>query len=388
MTIFSSFETKAIRVGSDADQVNGSVIPGIFQTSTYIQSKPGQPMGFDYTRCVNPTRKNLEYCLASLEESKYAVATASGLSAITCVLNLLKFGANIIIGNDTYGGVYRLLSTIFEDRYNVKWVDTTDIQNVEKACKDFEKVDLIWVEALSNPLLKITDISAIAKLAKKHSAISCVDSTFLTPYLQKPLELGADIVVHSLTKYINGHSDVIAGGVFTNSSSIYENLYHIQKTIGPSLSPFDSWLVLRGVKTLALRMKKHQENAIAVARHLQNNWKISKVLYAGFENHANNEILKNQATKHFSGGGVVSAYINGDGNMTSKFVQKLKIFQLAESLGGIESLSCIPALMTHASVPKQIRDANGITENLVRLSVGIEHIDDLISDLDQALSFI
>ncbi len=284
--------------------------------------------------------------------------------------------------------MYRLLTTIFEDRYNVKWVDTTDVNNVEKACSEFGKVDLIWVEALSNPLLKITDISAVAKVGKKYKALLCVDSTFLTPYLQKPLELGADIVVHSLTKYINGHSDVVAGGIFVNSSEVYEKLYHIQKTLGPSLSPFDSWLVLRGVKTLAVRMVQHQENADAVAQYLQTNWKVARVLYAGLETHKNYNTIKQQATQRFKGGGIVSFYINGDGDITSKFVQKLKLFQLAESLGGIESLACIPALMTHASVPKNIRDTNGITDNLVRLAVGIEHIDDLISDLKQAFSFI
>lgn len=388
MTIFNSFDTKAIRVGSSPDPVNGSVIPGIFQTSTYVQPGPNKHKGFDYTRCTNPTRKNLEECLAALEESQYCLATASGLSAVTCVFNLLKSGANIICGSDIYGGVYRLLSTIFDDRYNVRWVDTTDIQNVEKACAELGKVDLIWLEALSNPLLKVTDITSVVKIGKKYNALVCVDSTFLTPYLQKPLQLGADIIVHSLTKYINGHSDVVAGGIFTNSEKLYQQLYHIQKTLGPSLSPFDSWLILRGVKTLAIRMDRHQKNALAITKYLSSHWKVAKTLYPCLDGHKNSDVIKSQTTVHFTGGGVVSFYINGDVNIASKFISKLELFQLAESLGGIESLVCIPALMTHASVPKEVRDTNGITENLIRLSVGIEGIDDLITDLDQAFSFI
>lgn len=377
-----SFATNAIRIGSKPDEINGSVIPGIFQTSTYVQPAPGKPKGYDYTRCKNPTRENLEECLASLEESKHCIATASGLSAITSVLNLFKQGANIICGNDVYGGVYRLLSTIFEDRYNIKWIDTTDISNIENACKEFGKVDLIWVEALSNPLLKITDISQTAQIAKKYGALLGVDSTFLTPYFQRPLQLGADIVVHSLTKYINGHSDVIAGGIFTNSDEIAEKLNYIQKTIGPALSPFDSWLVLRGTKTLSIRMKKHQENAKILAKFLESHNAIEKVLYG--DSLKNFSVLRSQTINNFDGGGMISFYLKENAN---RFVERLKVIQLAESLGGVESLVCIPALMTHSSIPKAIREKNGITENLVRLSVGIEDIDDLIEDVSQALTF-
>jgi len=389
MTHYKNFATNAIRVGSDPDPINGSVIPGIFQTATYVQPSPGKPKLHDYTRCGNPTRSNLESCLAALEDANYCIATASGLAAISCVLNLFKNGANIICGNDVYGGTYRLLATIFDDRYNVKWVDTTDALNVQKACEEFASdgrtVDLLWVEALSNPLLRITDIIKVVKIAKKFGALVCVDSTFLTPYFQKPLQLGADLVVHSATKYINGHSDVIAGAILTNSKTIYDKLYYIQKTLGPSLSPFDSWLILRGVKTLKIRMLAHQENAIQVANFLKNQTKVEKVLFAGLKEHKNADILKNQTSPDFNGGGMISVYINGD---ISKFVANLKVFQLAESLGGVESLACVPSLMTHASVPKKIRDANGITDNLVRLSVGIEGIDDLISDLTNAFSTI
>ena len=384
---YKNFETNAIRCGSDADPINGSVIPGIFQTSTYVQPSPGNPKGFDYTRCTNPTRKNLEECLASLEESDFCLATASGLSAITCVFNLLKKGANIICGNDVYGGTYRLLATIFDDRYNVKWVDTTDVSNVEKACKEFGQVDLLWIEAISNPLLRVTDVKAVSKIAKQYGATVCLDSTFLTPYFQKPLSLGADIVVHSLTKYINGHSDVLAGGIFTNSKDLYEKLYYIQKTIGPSLSPFDSWLILRGAKTLSIRMKAHQENAIQVANFLNQNKNVKQVLYPGLENHKNSSLLKEQCTKHFKGGAMMSFYINGNLETAKLFLANLKIFQLAESLGGVESLVCIPALMTHGSVPKEIKEANGVTENLIRLSVGIEGLDDILEDLKNALNF-
>lgn len=384
MTQYKSFATKSIRIGSEPDSVNGSVIPGIFQTSTYVQASPGQHKGYDYTRCTNPTRKNLENCLVSLEDARHAIAVASGLAAVTAVLSLLKDGANIICGNDVYGGTYRLLATIFEDRYNVKWVDTTNHENVQRACEEFKTVDLIWIEALSNPLLRVTDIENISIIAKKHGAIVCVDSTFLTPYLQKPLELGADIVVHSLTKYINGHSDVIAGAILTNSTTLHDQLYYIQKTLGPSLSPFDSWLILRGVKTLEIRMNAHQQNALKVAAFLVSHNKVEKVLYAGLKSHVNYSVIKSQTTPNFIGGGIISFYIKGGVDEATKFLENLKIFQLAESLGGIESLACLPALMTHASVPKAIRDTNGITDNLIRLSVGIEGIDDIISDLTQA----
>ena len=388
MTQFKSFSTKSIRIGSDADLINGSVIPGIFQTSTYVQPSPGKHKGYDYTRCTNPTRKNLESCLASLEDANYCLATASGLSAITCVINLLKAGANIICGNDVYGGTYRLLSTVFNDRYNVKWVDTTEVENVINAAKDFGKVDLIWVEATSNPLLRITDIIAVSQVAKKYGALLCVDSTFLTPYLQKPLDIGADIVVHSLTKYINGHSDVIAGSILTNSQDIYDRLYYIQKTLGPSLSPFDSWLILRGVKTLELRVERHQQNAIDVANFLNNHSKVEKVLYPALKNHKNANILQKQTTDNFKGGCMLSFYIKGGIEVSNKFLESLKIFQLAESLGGVESLACLPACMTHASVPVEVRNKNGITDNLIRLSVGIEGIDDLIEDLKNAFDAI
>ena len=386
---FNDFKTRSVRVGSDADPINGSVIPGIFQTSTYVQSSPGVDKGFDYTRCKNPTRQNLESCLASLEESKYCLASSSGLGAITTVLNLLKKGANIICGNDVYGGTYRLLATIFEDRYNVKWVDTTDVNNIIKACKEFNgKVDLFWAEAVSNPLLRITDIQKAAEIAKANGAIVCVDSTFLTPYLQQPLKLGADIVIHSLTKYINGHSDVVAGGIFTNSKELYDKLYYIQKTLGPSLSPFDSWLILRGVKTLSIRMDAHQQNAKTLAEFLQGHSKIEKVLYPGLSSHKNYETLKSQTSKHFIGGGMISFYVKGGDASARKLLENLKIFQIAESLGGIESLGCIPALMTHASVPEAIRNANGITNNLIRLSVGIEGVDDIVNDLKSGLDLI
>ena len=392
MTHYKSFATNAIRVGCDPDPINGSVIPGIFQTSTYVQPSPGKPKLHDYTRCGNPTRASLETCLASLEGAEHCVVTASGLAAISCVLNLFKSGANVICGNDVYGGTYRILATIFEDRYNVKWVDTTDASNVQKACEEFasegKKVDLLWVEALSNPLLRITDIKEVVRVAKSFGALTCVDSTFLTPYFQKLLNLGADLVVHSATKYINGHSDVIAGAILTDSKTLYDKLFYVQKTLGPSLSPFDSWLISRGVKTLKIRMLAHQENAIQVADFLNSHPKIEKVLYAGLKTHKNADILKSQTSHDFNGGGMISIYINGSQDDARKFVENLRVFQLAESLGGVESLLCIPSLMTHASVPKEIRDANGVTDNLVRLSVGIEGIEDLLDDLNQALATI
>lgn len=379
---YTSFSTKAIRIGQEPDSNTGAVITPIFQTSTFVQPYPGKPLdGYDYARCTNPTRRALESCLASLENANHAITTASGLGAITTVFNLLKKGANIICGNDVYGGTYRLLSTVFEDRYNVKWVDTTDATNVIKACEEFGKVDLLWVEAVSNPLLRVTDVAEVIKIAKKYGAITCVDSTFLTPYWQRPLDLDADIVVHSLTKYLNGHSDIIGGAILTNSKKLYDQLYYLQKTLGPAPSAFDSWLVLRGVKTLEIRMEKHQENALKVAEFLQKHPKVKKVLYPGLKSHSNAEILKEQTKNNFKGGAMISFYIDGD---AAEFITKTKIFLLAESLGGVESLACIPAKMTHASVPKEIREKNGITDNLIRLSVGIEGIYDLINDLNQA----
>jgi len=381
MSKYKDFNTKAIRIGQDPDKLTGSIVPAIHQTSTYLQPSPGKHLGYDYARCKNPTRSNLATCLAELEGAKYSIATASGLSAITCVFNMFKQGANIICGNDVYGGVFRLLSTIFEDRYNVTWVDTTDINNIEQACKKLGKVDLFWTEAVSNPLLKVTDLALASKLVKSYGALVGVDSTFLTPYLQRPLELGADIVVHSLTKYINGHTDVIAGAVFTNDETIYNKLDHIQKTIGPALSPFDSWLVLRGVKTLGVRMDRHQQNALQIAKYLKSHKMVEKVLFPGFEDHKNYAILKSQTTNKFTGGAMISFYAKCD---PIKLLESFKTIQLAESLGGVESLVCIPALMTHGSIPKHIRDANGITENLVRISVGIEGVEDILEDLDVA----
>jgi cystathionine gamma-lyase len=381
---YKNFATKAIRVGQDPESKTGAVIPPIFQTSTYVQPSPGQHLGYDYTRCTNPTRVSLEQCLASLEEAEYAITCASGLGAVTTVLNLFKSGANIICGNDVYGGVYRLLATIFEDRFNVKWVDTTEIANLENACKEFGKVDLIWVEATSNPLLRVTDIEKVAQIGQKHGAITAVDSTFLTPYLQKPLDFGIDLVVHSVTKYLNGHSDVIAGAVLTNSNALYDKLFYVQKTLGPSLSPFDAWLVVRGIKTLDIRLEKHQDNAIAVANFLKTHPKVEKVLYCGLDEHKNVATLRRQTTDKFRGGGIVSFYIKGGLEAAKEFLENTRIFQLAESLGGVESLSCLPALMTHGSIPKTVREANGITENLIRLSVGIEGIEDILEDLENA----
>ena len=379
--MYKNFNTKAIRVGQDPDKLTGSIVPAIHQASTFLQPSPGKHLGYDYSRCKNPTRSNLATCLAALEGANYAIATASGLSAITCVFNLLKQGANILCGNDVYGGVFRLLSTVFDDRYNVTWVDTTEPQNIEDACKKLGKVDLFWTEAVSNPLLKITDIKLASQIAKKYGALVGVDSTFLTPYLQKPLELGADIVVHSLTKYINGHSDVIAGAVLTNSDELYAKLDHIQKTIGPALSPFDSWLVLRGVKTLGLRMDRHQQNALGVVDYLKQNHMVDGLLFPGLQGHKNYRILKEQTTHHFTGGAMISFYAKCS---PAKLLESFKTIQLAESLGGVESLVCIPALMTHGSIPKHIRDQNGITENLVRISVGTEGLEDIITDLETA----
>jgi cystathionine gamma-lyase len=377
------FTTKCIRSGQDPDKITGSIVPAIHQASTFLQPSPGKHLGYDYSRCANPTRSNLATNLASIEDCKYCLATASGLSAVATVISLFKQGANIICGDDVYGGVYRLLTTVFEDRYNIKWVDTTNPVNVQKACEEFGNVDLLWIEAVSNPLLKITDIKKVSEIAKKYGALVAIDNTFMTPYFQRPLKLGADVVVHSLTKYINGHSDVIAGAILTDREDLHKKFDHIQKTTGPALSPFDSWLVLRGVKTLSIRMQKHQQNAITVANFLRDNKNIEKVFYPGFKDHPNHEVLMSQTINNFAGGGMISFYTKCD---PVKMLEKFRIIQLAESLGGVESLVCIPAMMTHGSIPKSVRDQRGITENLVRISVGIEGIEDLISDLEQAIS--
>ncbi|MBT3584025.1 MAG: PLP-dependent transferase [Halobacteriovoraceae bacterium] len=376
--------TKVIHVGGYPDPETGSVIPPIYQTSTFIQSSPGKHQGYEYSRSHNPTRTRLEENLASLEKAKYALVTASGMSATMLLMHTLPVGSTILCGDDVYGGTYRLFTTIFKDIHHFKFVDTTDLKAVEKILLE-DHPKMIWLESPTNPLLKITDIAAISKLAKKSKAKVVVDNTFLSPIFQTPLELGADVVLHSMSKYINGHSDVVAGALMLNSKSLYDKLWYLQNSIGPSQSPFDSWLVLRGLKTLHIRMKAHEENAKVVAAYLEKHPQVEKVSYPGLKSHPQHKIAKKQQSGY---GGMITFFLKGNIGKSKKFLSKVKLWALAESLGGVESLIEHPAIMTHASVPKKVREEIGLYDNLIRLSVGIENVDDLISDLDQAFKAV
>jgi cystathionine gamma-lyase len=376
------FETKAIWVGQAADESTGATIVPIYQTSTFTQEEVNKHKGYEYSRVGNPTRSALDACLASLEEGKYGLSFSSGLAAEHAILSLLKPGDHVIVPEDMYGGTYRLIKEIFEP-VNVKFTftDFTDINSIQKAF--FPSTKLVWIETPTNPTLKIFDIGAISELSHKNNAMVVVDNTFLSPYFQKPLTLGADIVVHSTTKYINGHSDIIGGAVVLNSKELYNKLHLVQKSVGAVPSPFDSWLTLRGVKTLALRMKQHEENAFKVARFLQNQPNVIEVFFPGLETHPGYDIARKQMTGF---GGVVSFKLKGGLKECNLFFKKLKVFQLADSLGGIESLANYSATMTHDYFPRELREKIGVTDNLIRLSVGIEHIDDLLEDLQNALN--
>ena len=376
--------TKAILIGSQPDELTGSVIPPIYQTSTFAQTSPGEHKGYEYTRSHNPTRTRLESCLASLENATFSMVTSSGMSACSLILQSLPHGSKILCGDDVYGGTYRLLNTIYNDRFEIKHINTTDIESVKIELNSF-KPDLVWIESPTNPMLQISDIKAICKSAHIVDAKVVVDNTFMSPYFQNPLDLGADMVMHSLTKYINGHSDVVGGAIMLNDESQYEKLWYLQNSIGPSQSPFDSWLVLRGVKTLSVRMKAHEENAIKIADFLIGHSKIEKVIYPGLESHPQHELAKSQMNGF---GGMLSFYIKGGLSESNKFLKQLSLFTLAESLGGVESLIEHPAIMTHASVPVKERNKLGISDNFIRISVGIEDIEDLKADLKQALDAI
>lgn len=375
------FETKAIWVGQAADQATGATIVPIYQTSTFTQEEVNKHKGYEYSRVGNPTRTALDSCLASLEEGKFGLTFASGLAAEHAVLSILRPGDHVIVPEDMYGGTYRLIKEILEP-VNVKFsfIDFTDLELVKQAFLPSTK--LVWIETPTNPLLKIFDIEEISELSLKMNAIVVVDNTFLSPYFQKPLLLGADIVVHSTTKYINGHSDIIGGAVIMNSTELYQKILLVQKSVGAVPSPFDSWLTLRGVKTLAIRMRQHEQNAFQVARFLQKQPNVLEVFFPGLESHPGHAIAKKQMTGF---GGVVSFRKNGGLKESNDFFRKLKIFQLADSLGGVESLANYSALMTHDYFPEELRKKIGVTDNLIRLSVGIEHIDDLLSDLHNTL---
>jgi len=369
------FETQAIHIGSEADPATGAVIPPIYATSTYEQEAPGVHKGFDYSRADNPTRQRLEKALAALEGAKYAVTFSSGVAATSAVVTLLRPGDHVLAGDDTYGGTYRLFEQVYR-KYGLEfsYVDTSSLENVAPQ----KNTRLIWIESPTNPLMKITDIAGVAK--RKKAALLVVDNTFASPYLQQPLALGADLVMHSTTKYLGGHSDLIGGVLMTNDPAIYEELKFIQKAVGAIPSPFDCFLVHRGIKTLAVRMKAHSENAHAIAEFLSEHPKVKTVYYPGLPSHPGHDIARRQMHA-FSG--MLSFELKGN---VERFLQKLKIIALAESLGGIESLINHPAIMTHASLPPEELERRGIGRNLLRLSVGIEHPDDLIADLQEALA--
>ncbi len=381
---FHDIATRVIHVGGHPDKETGAIMPPIYQTSTYVQESPGVHKGYEYTRSHNPTRTRLEECLASLEQAKHCVVTASGLSAEMLIMHLLPAGSNILCGDDVYGGTYRLFTTVFQKMHNFKFIDTTDVKKVEKAVKEF-KPALIWLETPTNPLLKITDIVAITSIAKKAKALTVVDNTFMSPYFQNPLVLGADLVLHSMTKYLNGHSDAVGGCIMLNDSKMHKELFTLQNSIGPCHSPFDSWLVLRGLKTLAIRMEAHQKNAMTVAQYLEKHPKVERVVYPGLKSHPQYAIAKKQMLGY---GGMITFFLKGDIKKANKFLEKVELFALAESLGGVESLIESPAVMTHASIPKKVREQIGLTDNLIRLSVGIENVSDLIDDLEQAFKAI
>ncbi|RYD71694.1 MAG: cystathionine gamma-synthase [Sphingobacteriales bacterium] len=374
--------TKIIHAGAEPDPSTGAIMTPIFQTSTYVQSAPGVNKGFEYARSQNPTRKALEEALAIIENGNFGLAFSSGVAATDAVIKLLGPGDEVIAANDMYGGTYRLFTKIFE-KYGIKfiYVDTTDVANIQKAVTP--KTKLIWIETPTNPLMNITDIAAVATISKAAGAWLCVDNTFASPYLQNPLDLGADIVMHSSTKYLGGHSDVIQGALIMNDAALREQLYFIQKSCGAVPGPMDCFLVLRGIKTLHVRMRQHCENGEKVANWLRNHSKVERVYWCGFEDHHNFDIAKKQMRGF---GGMMSFTLKDDSvEAATKVLSSTKIFSLAESLGGVESLINHPASMTHASIPREERIKNGLSDGLIRLSVGIEDADDLIEDLKQAI---
>ena len=376
------FNTKVIHGGQEHDAAYGAVMPPIYQTSTYAQTTPGGHKGYEYSRTHNPTRNALENAFASIENGTYGLAFGSGLAAIDAIIKLLKPGDEVVSTNDLYGGSFRLFTKIFQD-FGIKFhfIGMQDASNIEAYINTNTK--LIWVETPTNPMMNIIDVKAVSAIAKKHKILLAVDNTFATPYLQQPLDLGADIVMHSATKYLGGHSDVVMGALVVKDKELADKLYFIQNASGAICGPQDSFLVLRGIKTLHIRMQRHCENGKAVAEFLANHPKIENVYWPGFENHPNHDIAKSQM-KDF--GGMISFTTKGNNMKESiKILENLKIFTLAESLGGVESLSGHPASMTHASIPKEEREKTGVVDSLIRLSVGIEDIDDLIADLEQAL---
>ena len=376
----TKYLTKLIHGGIEGDVHTGAVNVPIYQTATYRQEIPGVHKGYEYSRTGNPTREAVESLIAELESGTHGFAFASGLAAITAVLSLFEKGDKLILSDNVYGGTFRLLNRVFQNfGITFELVDTSDVEKIRKAVD--ENVKAVYIETPTNPLLEITDIQAVAELAKEHNLLTIVDNTFYTPYLQRPLELGADIVLHSATKYLGGHSDLIAGLVVVKEEKLAERLGFLQNATGGILAPFEAFLLLRGIKTLGVRLDRHVENAEKVAEYLIGHSEVKKVYYPGLKSHPGYEINQRQAK---NGGAMISFELN-EGHDTNAFFRALNVITLAESLGGVESLTCHPASMTHAAIPKEIRDKVGITEGLIRLSIGIEDVDDLIKDLEQAI---
>jgi cystathionine gamma-lyase len=379
------FGTKAIHAGQEPDPTTGAIMTPIYQTSTFVQEAPGEHKGYAYARGKNPTRVALEKCLAALENAEHALCFSSGMGAVDTAIKLLSPGDEVIATDDLYGGTYRMFTKVFS-KFGIvfHFVDMHDKEGVEKHINS--KTKMMWIETPTNPMMKIIDVQYYTALAKKHNLISVVDNTFASPYLQNPLDLGADIVMHSATKYLGGHSDVIMGALMTNNKEYYDQLAFITNSCGPVPGPQDSFLVLRGLKTLHLRMKAHCENGKAVANFLRQHPKVGKVYWPGFEDHPNHDIAKKQMRDF---GGMISFTLKSDSfNDASKLAKSLKVFSLAESLGGVESLVGHPASMTHASIPKEERVKTGLVDSLLRLSVGVEDQEDLIDDLKQALELV
>lgn len=375
------FATRAVLAGQEPDPSTGAISVPIYQTSTFLLDELGVNKGYQYARSHNPTRTALEKCLASLENGKYALTFSSGLAAASAVLNLLSQGDHVIVGEDVYGGVYRLFEKVFT-RYGITftYVNAADVDAVGAAILPNTK--LLWLESPTNPILKLADIRSLTRLARQYAIISVVDNTFASPYFQRPLDLGADVVVHSTTKYLSGHSDVIGGAVVTSCDQLYETIKFHQNAVGAVPGPFDCFLTLRGIKTLSLRMREHERSALAVAKFLERHHAVERVYYPGLETHPQHELAKSQM-KGF--GGVVAFVVKGGEEHARTLLNSTRIFGLAESLGGTRSLICHPASMTHAPVPYEVKQERGITDGLIRLSIGLEDVDDLIRDLEQSL---
>ena len=378
------FDTRAIHAGQEPDPTTGAIMTPIYTSSTYVQESPGVHKGYDYSRSINPTRKALEACIADLEGSSYGYAFSSGMAACSTVLEVLNSGDHVIAMDDLYGGTYRLFEDVRKRSAGLEFTfsDLSDFSTVESSIRNNTK--MIWVETPTNPLLKIVDLKKIAKFAKENNLISVCDNTFCSPYIQNPLELGFDIVVHSATKYLNGHSDLIGGIVVcaNQKPELADQILYLQNAVGSIMNPFDSFLLLRSLKTLAVRMERHCENAMQIASFLDSHEAIEKVIYPGLQSHPQHDLAKKQM-KHY--GGMLTLILKGGLDSARLFLERTEIFSLAESLGGVESLIEHPAIMTHASIPPDVREEIGITDGLVRLSVGIESLDDLIQDLKVAL---